>query len=62
MISCCFLSGRFSPQILCVLLLSFGDITVLLKMLFGKKKGCMFILRTVTESNFSLVCLSIRWQ
>lgn len=32
------------------------------KCFLEKKKGCMFILRTVTESNFFLVCLSIRWQ
>ena len=45
MISCCSLSGGFSPEMLCfplLYLLPFGEITILLKMLFEKKDVLFF--------------------
>lgn len=41
---CCSFNGGFSPEMFCfppLYLLPFGEITILLKMLFGKKKDIM---------------------
>lgn len=58
MISCCSLSGEFSPEMLCFLLslLPFGEITMLLKILSEKKKRyCVLFSRVIAESDFRFV-------
>lgn len=68
MISYCALSGGFSPEIFCfplLYLLPFGEITILLKMLFEKKRYYVLFSRTIAESDFCFVFLiyvSIKWQ
>lgn len=58
MISCCSVSGGFSPEMLCfplLYLLPFGEITILLKMLFEKKGIMCYFSGTVAESYFCFV-------
>lgn len=68
MISCCSFNCGFSPEMFCfplLYLLPFGEITILLKMLFGKKKILCVIFKDCCWIGFLfwfLIYLSMKWQ